>query len=387
MSTVMPTSAPHSAARGKPARPLAAVWRWWTGELRGLFAPLVEKYWVDHDNVVTLALDAHGGPPPTARLSGRDVRIMLLRESVLQKIAAYPGAVEENLAEVLTHDLDRQTPFTAEQVYLAERIVRRFDAADGAAKIDVELTIVPRRFADAAMAQVRANGGRVVSLGVVGDAQHIELLPPTARPARRLTTLQKTNLGLLGVLALFILAAMATPIALQRGRIIALSPLVEKARIEAEATRKIEAEYQRMQQQYQTAVGKKYAAFQAIDIVEELSRLSPDTTWLQSFEMKTAPVPKGAAAKPPVREILIQGEAASASKMIELLEQSKLLQNTTQRAQTTRGSLPNTERFQIATEVKPRLAPALVALPAPADKPAAVVPPAAPAATKAEVKP
>jgi hypothetical protein len=96
--------------------------------------------------------------------------------------------------------------------------------------------------------------------------------------------------------------------------------------------------------------------------------------------------PGGNKANRSVREVQLIGEAAAASKMIELLEQSPLLQNTTQRAQTTRGSQPNTERFQIATELKPRQLPEPIDLiaPAPSATPATPAAPAAsPAATPA----
>ncbi len=355
-----------------------------------VLAPIAEKYWVDRSNAIDVLLDSSTNIAPHARHNGRDVRILLPRDSILQKIAGYPAAVEENLAEVLANDLDRQSPFTPDQVYLAHRVDRRYIGQDEATRIDVELTIVLRRVADAAIEQVRANGGRVYSLGIAGDSHQVELLPQAARPARRLSRLQKINIALLAGLGVLIVIALVTPIVIKRSEIKALVPLVDKARIEAEATRKVESEFQRLHQEYQVAVGKKYATFQAIDIVEELTRLSPDTTWLQNFEMKVAAgSTKGAVTKPPTREIQIIGEAASASKMIELLEQSRLLQNTTQRALTTRGSQPNTERFQIATEVKPRAAPALIDLFNLVDKPAALAPNPLPTAvaTQANILP
>ncbi len=384
MSAVMPSPAVNPPNRSWLPPALASIWRWWSGELHEVFSPLIEKYWVDHANVVTISLEAGGAIPANARLNGRDVRILLPAENVLQKTATYPAAVDENLAEVLANDLDRQTPFTPGQVYTAHRIERRYDGADGAAKIDVGLTMVLRQLADGALARVRAGGGRVYSLGVVGDTHHLELLPQSDRPARRLTTRQKINIGLLVALLTLIVAALVTPIAMMRGQIKTLAPLVDKARSEAEATRKVEAEFQRLQQEYQLATGKKYASYPLLDVLEEMTRLSPDTTWLQSFEMKLAPgATKGGSTKLPTREIQIIGEAASASKMIELLEQSKLLQNTTQRAQTTRGAQPNTERFQIATEIKPRSAPALIDLFAVPDTPAAIAPAPAITATDA----
>jgi hypothetical protein len=186
-----------------------------------------------------------------------------------------------------------------------------------------------------------------------------------------LSTLQKINVALAAALALVALAAVIVPSYLKRQELIALQPLVDKARNEAEATRKIEAEYQRLFQEYQFAAAKKFSTLPAIDIVEAITKLSPDTTWMKTLEMKTAPPPKtatGSAASsatsspaPRTRELILTGEASSAAKMIELFEQSPLFRNTTQRAQS-RRTPNNSDDFQIATELKPRVAPEMVSL-------------------------
>jgi general secretion pathway protein L len=357
-------------------QPVQHFWRWWVAELRPVFTPLVARYWVDHANAIDLKLDAQGELPTqlpaNGNFTGRDVRVLLDRESALIRTVSYPAVVEENLADVVINDLDRQTPFKPEQVYCTQRVVRRFDSADGVARIDVEITIVTRRVADAALQRVREKGGSVYSLALIagGNAGNntLELLPESARPARRLSTLQKMNVALAIALGVILLAAIIVPIYLKREQAIALQPLVEKAKSEAEITRKIEAEYQRLQQEYQFAAGKKYAMVPTVDIVEALTKLSPDTTWLRSLELKTQPAPKsvanGATAGAPTprtRELLLMGEATSAAKMIELFEQSPLFQNTTQRAQARRNA-NNLDEFQIATELKPRVLPEMVSV-------------------------
>ena len=392
MSAVIPSSAETSrpangGLRVIVPRGMVNFWRWWTTELRGIFRPLADKYWVDRADTVDVWLtsDAETALPPQLspplppplppRLAGRDVRILVDATHVLRKSVAYPAVVEENLAVVIANDLDRQTPFTADQIYLAHRVERRYEAADGVAKIDVELTIVLRRVLAPLLERVRVAGGAVYSVVIPGvaDSVPLELLSVSERRSRRLSRLQKMNLLLLAALVLLTLAAMTVPTLQRYAAVQELTPMVEKARSEAEATRKIESEFQRLSQEYQFATTRKHQAFAAIDIIEELTRLSPDTTWLQSLEMKSPP--GGNKANRSVREVQLIGEAAAASKMIELLEQSPLLQNTTQRAQTTRGSQPNTERFQIATELKPRQLPEVIDLIA---VPAALLAPASP---------
>jgi len=367
MSAVIPSSSNPAAARNSGARlvvpqALQHFGRWWRAELRLIITPLVEKYWVDRSGTVDLMLAADGTIAVPPRLNGRDVRLLVDWTHVLQKSVAYPAAVEESLADVLMNDLDRQTPFTPEQIYLTHRVERRYESADGVARLDVELTMVLRRVVAAAVERVRSAGGAVYSAVITNPSGGAvsELLPVAERAPRRLTQLQKLNLGLLGLLTVLIAAAVGVPIAQRHAEVTELAPRVEKARNEAQATRKIESEFQRLSQDYQLAMTRKYQAYAVLDIIEELTRLSPDTTWLQSLEMRA---PSGASkANKNVREVQLIGEAASASKMIELLEQSPLLQNTTQRAQTTRGTQPNTERFQIATELKPRITPELVDL-------------------------
>lgn len=388
MSAVIPSSSTPAAARNGGVRiivppALQHFWRWWRAELRLVLTPLVEKYWVDRSGTVDLTLAADGTIALPPRLSGRDVRLLVDWTHVLQKSVAYPAAVEESLADVVMNDLDRQTPFTPEQIYLTTRVERRYQSADGVARLDVELTMVLRRVVAAAVERVRGAGGAVYSAVITNPAAGAmsELLPAAERAPRRLTQLQKLNLGLLGLLVVLIAAAVGVPILQRHAEVTELAPRVEKARSEAEATRKIEAEFQRLSQEYQLAMTKKYQAYAVVDILEELTRLSPDTTWLQSLEMRA---PAGASkANKNVREVQLIGEAATASKMIELLEQSPLLQNTTQRAQTTRGTQPNTERFQIATELKPRVMPEmvdlLVAPPSATDKPVQPASPSSPA--------
>ncbi len=93
---------------------------------------------------------------------------------------------------------------------------------------------------------------------------------------------------------------------------------------------------------------KKHASAPVLAYVEEVARLLPDNTWLQQLDVKTT----GKA-----REILVSGETVSASKLIEILEQSQLLQNAAPRGPVTRGTQPGTERFVIAGEARPRPQP------------------------------
>ena len=73
-----------------------------------------------------------------------------------------PRAVEENLAGMLNFEMDRHTPFRAEDVFFTQRVISRDRASE---KIAVELVVVPKRsaaqFADR-LANVRITASSMV---------------------------------------------------------------------------------------------------------------------------------------------------------------------------------------------------------------------------------
>ena len=400
-SIISPSIARSAAERlGLHKLGITDFWQRWSGELKSAFAPFSARWLHNDDDITDVASDGKSlaftnlSAAPTASASGRirvelegsdavtrsaddikraisaalsgrskDIRLVISPDMALQKSVTYPAATLENLRDVVAFDMDRQTPFTAAQVYFDARRAARSVAnknTEANPLANVELIAVPRQTLQPVLQSLREAGASLLSIGVAHDSgsPRFDLLPLVEKPARRITRGQIINLVLLGLIAALVMAAVIVPIGQKRERAIALLPLLQKAQTEAEVTRKIESEFTRLWQEYNFAVSKKYATQPALEVVEELSRISPDTTWLMTLEMKTIANKSGG----PIHEVQLMGEAASASKMIELLEQSRLLQNATQRAQTTRGSQPTLERFQIATELRPRALPLAMSL-------------------------
>jgi general secretion pathway protein L len=146
---------------------------------------------------------------------------------------------------------------------------------------------------------------------------------------------------------LLLLVALLLPAWQKREAIVGMHPQIAKSKQEAESSDAIARTLEREVADYNFLLGKRHAP-SALAYLEDVSRLLPDNTWVQQFELRTAG--KG-------REVQITGETASASKLIEILEQSTLLQNSTPRGSVTRGSQPGTERFMIVAETRPRPMP------------------------------
>ncbi len=389
---------------------LAAFWSWWTGEIAQLVferfgalrgAASVPLVAFEGEEVVLVEPRAAVGPQSRLDLSldeprrraafralleragetRQRVRLCLGRAEALLRRASMPVATEENLRQVLAFEMDRLTPFRAEEVYFDYRVVSR-DAAGG--KLAVQLAVARRELVDARLESLRTLGANVQGVAVRDDVGHpaspLDLLPSEQRGERETARERLVQRALVGALAILLALALLIPIWRKRETIIALQPLVGKASQEAAATDRLARELERQVKDYNFLLAKKHGNYPVLAYVEEISRLLPDNTWLQQLEVRST----GKS-----REIQITGETTSSSRLIEILERSKLLQNATPKGTVTRGSTPNSERFTIAAEAAARPEPQptpVLSTPAPAasasgpaPRPASAAPPAAPA--------
>ena len=350
-------------------------WPWWIGELRALIPPRLMSWMVGDVAVTDLKVDATGisllrlesgklvafASVPVAEVAThpllRDlrakghaqVRVLLNDHQILQKNISLPAAVEENLREVMGFELDRHTPFTAAQAYFDVKLRKRDPQRDS---IDVLLAVAARNVVDPLLSTVRQAGLSVESVSAAGAdaiAQSIELLPSGDKPARKWGNLLRLNLALLALAGMLALIALLLPIWQKREAVIALSPLAGKASAEFEVSQRVNDEYVKLANEHNYITGKKQGMHSSLSVLEELTKISPDTTAAQSMDLKS---------NGKTREVTLIGEASVASKVIEALEQSALFQNASQKSQTRKGSLGNNEWFHVATELKPKPLPA-----------------------------
>jgi general secretion pathway protein L len=384
---------------------LERFWRWWSGELLAMApalagaarAPLVAL-----EGTTLVLLDPHPQGETRVDLADMDptraaaavrslleragetrgrARVALAPREALVRRVKMPAATEENLGSVLGFEMDRLTPFRADEVYHDHRVLAR-DSASGT--IDVLLAVARREIVDARLAQMRELGVSVQGVSVREEAPRagpaLDVLPTAQRGERERPQERRLKQALAAGALVLLVAALAIPVVRKNREVVAIAPALDKAATEARATDAVIQDLDRQVADYNFLLAKKHAAAPVLGYIEEIARLLPDNTWLQQLDIKTT----GKA-----RELLITGETVSASKLIEILEQSQLLQNAAPRGPVTRGTQPGTERFVIAAEMRPRpqpearpvteaQAPASVPLPlAPAQGPPVSAPPTA----------
>lgn len=380
--------------------PLGRFWRWWSGELIELVPQWLRESAGSADNTLLVEinpqaivlrrwtrdklseqgrLDLRTGDHAThgiafqaliTKLHKRDDRIALCLSDVqcLVKQIELPLAAAENLRQVLSFEMDRHTPFKADQVYFDFRVLQR-DSQNN--RISVKLVAAPRSAVDASLDLLMrwglpAQAVYVSSMTVAGE-DPIDLMPVERRVTKP-TALRMINLGLLWLVVVLGLAAIAVPIWQKRQLTIAMLPLVESAKVQATATDALRRDWEKLSAEYNFVLDKKQAIPPVVVQLDELSRLLPDDTWVQQFDLRG-------------KELQIQGETASTSKLISLVETAKILRDAKQQAAVTKGLTPNSERFILAAEVKPLPVSATSVAPStptPASAPKVAVPPPQP---------
>lgn len=266
-----------------------------------------------------------------------ELALCLPAEQVLRKKLLLPLAVEENLRQVVAYEMDRHTPFKAEQVYFDYKLARRDK------QLEVTLAVAPRGAVDESLRQLEAWGGDVGAVLVADDAADAapwNLLPAGRKQKGKDTRLMRLNVGFASGAAVLLCVALILPIWQKRETVLALHPLLAKAHQQAAAAEDLRRQMEALMLEYNYLLDKKRESPPVVAVLDDVTRVLPDDTWVQQFDLKG-------------KEMLIQGETASSSKLAGLFEQSKTLHGANFRSPLTKGQGANSERFQLAAETRP----------------------------------
>lgn len=296
-----------------------------------------------------LLVRAAGGAPAP-------IIVTLSPRASLRKTLTLPMALEDHLRQSLAYDLDRHTPFKPEELYFDAVVVDR-DGAHNTLRVD--LAAARRALVDAVLRQAESFGARVVAITVdapaTASASRINLLPEDRRPAA--SGWARWQLVLPAILLVVAAsAALLLPIWQKRDQAIALIQMSDEARQRASVSDALRTELERRISDYNFALERKYAFPGAVQVLDDVTRILPDDTWLTQLELHTM---RGKDAQ---REITLRGESANAGRLVALLEDSKLFTQAAPRSPTTKIQPGPGEIFDVSAHLAPQPAPTVMPL-------------------------
>lgn len=268
---------------------------------------------------------------------GSELILRVPARGVLNKRIRLPLAAEENLREVLGFEMDQQTPFKADQTHFDFRVVDRDTLTQ---RMSVDLTVAPRKLVDGLLDKLHLLGlyPDVVDVAGQGPAiPSINLLPMERRP-RATAASQRLNIALAGTAGVLALVAIATPWLQRQAAVDALEARIASVRKESDAVDKLRQQIDTLTKESRFLVEQKKAAPIAVMVLNELTRILADDTWLYQFELNGT-------------ELQMQGESSASSAIIGVVEASPAFKNAQFRSPVTQNRTTGNERFNLSADV------------------------------------
>jgi general secretion pathway protein L len=274
------------------------------------------------------------------RLEKTDVVIRLSAEDAIEKTIFLPSAAEDDLQQVISYELDKLTPFRAEQVYFAVRQLE--DSSEHQMK--VQLVVVPREKLDAVCQEI-SGWGLIPAVAdysetpndFKNDFESYNLLPDWAKAQDKIFA-QVAQYAVIGLLLALLAAVLIVPVWREASAVEKLIEQIKMVSGEASQVENLRNEIDQHQKKTARLLDKKTSSALTVEMLEVLSKLIVDDTWLKHLKYTNG-------------RLQILGQSPTASSLISVIEESSMFNNVRFVSPVTQDKRTGLERFQISAEI------------------------------------
>lgn len=266
-------------------------------------------------------------------------RVLLLDGAgVLRKEVRLPIAAESNLHQVLRFEMDRQTPFRAEDVYFDWKVLGHDKEAG---QVRVDLAVVPRTEIDSTSEVLAKRGLGISGVDVLHDSQPLGLnLLPSDRRAKIVNRKTRLNqmlaAGSVALIALF----MVLSLYLRAHQVAEYEEAIESVRSEALRVQRIRDQINDTMESAGFLAQRRNATPLAVDVLADVTNTLPDDTYLDRLVVGG-------------NTVQMQGKSQNAQQLIQLVNASPMMDAAGFRGSTRIDARTNLEIFEINANVTP----------------------------------
>jgi len=279
-----------------------------------------------------------------AEIDKAECILCLTVAQALAKVIYLPEAALENLQQVVGFELDRYTPFTAENAYYT--VVNLGKTGQG--QVQLLLLLCPQTLLDEQLTALNSLGIRPVRVecqqvnedypALLG--QH-NLLPERLRPETGRWA-QSVHWLLTGLIFGLLLAVMVYPVWQEMQAVTVLKKQIKSLEKDTHFVDEQQLEIDALSNETQNLLNIKNQSPELIAVLNELSHLLKDDTWLTNLQYSD-------------KHMQIQGQSPMASALISTLEASKYFSKVSFVSPLTQDKTTGLERFQISMDVGAKL--------------------------------
>jgi len=271
------------------------------------------------------------------RKTGRTAVLRLSEQDVLGKTVTLPLAAERELEQVLGFEMDRETPFKAEEIYWNHQI-DGVDRQNG--RLSVRLVLLPKTNLAPLLTALGQFGIRPRRAEIADGPDAGAYLPlegdggRTHRASHRLIWSAAVCCAILGV------AAVVTPFVRQGRALASLDQQIAVGRTAAAEADSLRQEIDRLTGSADFVESERDKAGRPLAVLAAATRVLPDDTYLTEMELQK-------------RKVTLTGRSAAAARLIGPLAADGSFRNPGFAAPVTRVEALHTELFTINAEVAP----------------------------------
>lgn len=264
-------------------------------------------------------------------------RFLLMElESVLNRELKLPLAAEANLAQVLSFEMDRQTPFRASDVYFDWKILGR---NNDTGQLRLEIFVIPRIEVDQAVSAVTDRGFSLSGVDIIDGDKALGLnLLPAERRFRSVNRKARMNLALGAACAVLLAMVMAQSIYLREHQVAELEEAIAEVQGEAREVMKIKKQIEESSEAAGFLATRRAEVPLAIEVLADITRILPDDTYLDRLVITNS-------------SVQLQGKSQNAQRLIELVNESGLLDEAAFRGSTRLDARSGLEIFEVNAEI------------------------------------
>ena len=242
--------------------------------------------------------------------TGTAAWLLLPEGTGLRRRLSLPAAAEPRLREVLGFELDRQTPFSADQVVYEGRVLARDPASQ---TLQAELVVLPRARLDAALQSLGplAAGLEGVDLREGDRRLGLDLLAGAGHGRRR-DPVRRMNSWLLAGGAVALVLAMLVVLGNREARLAGLRAEVAAAEEQVRDVRRVRNQLAASAQAANFLSQRRAAQPTMLELIQDLSDRIPDDTSLDKLAVNQG-------------RVVMVGQSRAAPALVGLLQASPLL--------------------------------------------------------------
>jgi general secretion pathway protein L len=262
--------------------------------------------------------------------------LLLDLDAVLNTQMQLPLAAEPNLAQVLSFEMDRQTPFKASDVYYDWKIL---DRGGEGGKMKLDLFVIPRTEVDGLVKSVSGWGFQLAGVDIVDHERTMGLnLLPADRRVRSGNRKVRINFALGGAFIVLLALVMAQSLSLRSHQVDELEQAIMQVQGEARAVSQLKKRIEENSEAAGFLAMKRAETPLSIAVLADITRILPDDTYLDRLVLTKS-------------SVQLQGKSQNAQQLIELVNESALLDAAAFRGSTRLDARSGLEIFEVNAEV------------------------------------